>query len=110
MKDQNWIVRQGDIALIKVDSADHGDELPLENGHVVLAHGEATGHKHQFAEPYVKLYATKTKTADRILKIEGNVAYLKHEEHSHIAVPPGTYIVRRQREWTDAEEPIQVAD
>jgi hypothetical protein len=35
---------------------------------------------------------------------------LKHEEHSTIPLAPGLYRVRRQREWTDEQEPIQVAD
>lgn len=104
------MIRQGDILLVRDDGAKHGDELPRENGGVVLAYGEATGHLHQFHEPHVTMYAPKAKSTDRVLKVVGNVAYLKHEEHAPIRIEPGTYRVVRQREWTDADEPRVVAD
>jgi hypothetical protein len=38
------------------------------------------------------------------------VALLKHEEHTEIPVAPGSYDLPQQTEWTDANEPIVVAD
>jgi hypothetical protein len=106
------MIRQGDVALLRDDSARAGDVIPRDNGRVVLAYGEVTGHAHAFDVDHVTLYAPakKAKSSDRVLKVVGNVAYLKHEEHDKIAIPPGTYRVVRQREWTDADEPRVVAD
>ena len=110
MNSEVWMVRQGDVALVRDDSAEAGDEIPRDNGRVVLAYGEVTGHAHAFDAEHVTMYAQKAKSADRVLKVVGNVAYLKHEEHDRIATPPGTYRVVRQREWTDSDEPRVVAD
>jgi hypothetical protein len=104
------VVRQGDILIILNDpAAEAGDEIPRDNGRVVLAYGEATGHAHALDERHVTLYTHK-KSADRVLKVVGNVAYLKHDEHFKIQIPSGTHTVRRQREWTDQDEPRVVAD
>jgi hypothetical protein len=107
--------RQGDVLIIPTNQ-----ELPDKSelvpnglpGRVVLAYGEATGHHHSLAvlEREVELYSSPA-TTDRFLKImAASGAELVHQEHSTIALPPGTYIVRQQREWTDAQEPRRVAD
>lgn len=104
--------RQGDILLIPDSTAEAGDIIERDNGRIVLAYGEVTGHAHAFADDHVTMFAApaKSKTADRVLRVVGNVASLRHEEHAPITVPPGTYRVVRQREWTDADEPRVVAD
>jgi hypothetical protein len=104
------IFRQGDILLIRDDAAQAGAVIDRDNGRVVLAYGEATGHAHAFDVAHVTMFQPKAKARDRVLKVVGNVAYLKHDEHSPIEIPPGTYRVVRQREWSDDQEPRIVAD
>ena len=108
MKKEPFLIRQGDVGLIAVDEipAD-AIEQKREGGRVVLAYGEATGHAHAFADRGVT--ALKAANSDVFLRVV-KPATLRHEEHTHIAVPPGLYRVLRQREWSDAEEPIAVAD
>ena len=103
--------RQGDVFLEKVSEAELGEEIPRDNGAVVLALGEATGHRHQITDAGATLYFGKDKAAnaDRFLRVVRPVSLL-HEEHSRIALKPGLYRVRRQVEWSDAMEPRVVAD
>ena len=105
--------RQGDILLIPV-----GMDEPCAaaigrdgDGSLTLAVGEATNHRHRFVDdPHVTMFAHKTRASDRVLKVVGNVAFLRHDEHAPIQVPPGTYRIVRQTEWTDAHEPRVVQD
>lgn len=101
--------RQGDVFLVRVNEVPE-DAKPVErdNGRVVLAYGEVTGHAHAIEESHVTLLSRAEN--DRFLRIVGAAANLVHEEHSTIAIPPGTYRVVRQREWGDEDEPRMVAD
>ena len=104
------IYRQGDVLIIKVDRDPIGSEwseVPREGGRVVLAHGELTGHAHAIAERTATLYESKS-TQDRLLQV-GRAVILGHEEHDPIKLRKGTYIIRRQREYTP-ERIITVAD
>lgn len=100
--------RQGDVYLIPVTSK--GADLravPRDAGRVILAYGEVTGHAHAILERDAVLW--ETPGGSRILAVESE-ADLVHDEHDTIRLPAGLYEVRRQREWTDADEPIEVAD
>lgn len=90
--------RQGDVLLLAVDDIP-ADVVPVprEGGQVVLAHGEATGHRHVLLADRVELLATPDDL--RFLEIVGR-AELVHEEHDPIPVPAGRYQVIRQREFT----------
>lgn len=93
--------RQGDIALIPVDSIPGGlEKAKRDRGRIVLAYGEVTGHAHAIASRGAELLGTD-ELQDRFLRVlaEGGVA-LRHEEHATITLPKGDYIVRRQREYT----------
>lgn len=113
MKDH---IRQGDVLTIEIDELPKDIALmKREGGAVVLAHGEATGHKHAFYGGGVRMYsspsargATKERPARllRLLKTDG----LRHDEHTEIPHERGLRRVIRQTEWTDQDEPIQVAD
>ena len=103
--------RQGDVLLERVDLglAPDAHPVPKDAGRAVLAYGEATGHAHAFHAPHVEQFETPSR--ERFVVIRGRKpAALLHEEHAPITVPPGLYRVRRQREWTDADEPRVVAD
>ena len=103
------MVRQGDVLLVAVEAIpDDAVEQPRdESGRIMLAHGEVTGHAHALHETSVTLLrAANQGVFLRVLEPSN----LVHEEHDHIAIPPGLYRVVRQREWTDDDEPVQVTD
>ena len=82
-----------------------------ENGRIILAHGEVTGHHHSFAiDAGVTCYADDEKDVNSFLKVESEVAPLEHQEHATIPHKKGNYAVIRQEEWNDDLDPIAVAD
>jgi len=107
--------RQGDVLIVRMNDLDVSklEKVERETGDVVLAHGEATGHKHRIRVPFVDLYERENGppiVSERILhvravsanagEISDRIAKLLHEEHSTIEIPAGTYRVIRQREYT----------
>jgi hypothetical protein len=103
------IIRQGDVLVVPCDSIPAKAQPGARDaGRVVLAWGEVTGHRHQIADRGATLLSVSEN--ERFLRIVGSGATLQHEEHGAIAIAPGTYRVVRQREWTDEDEPIYVAD
>lgn len=125
-----FVGRQGDVAILRVNALPAGlSERKRDKGRVVLAYGEVTGHAHAITENRVIQYeaANPTEAANKLLADVGltvelsehnapsflaveEPATVEHEEHNPIALEPGRYVVIRQREWSDAEEPIQVLD
>ena len=103
--------RQGDILLVPVKKLPGGlKEVPRENGKIVLAEGEATGHLHAIdSEEALFLASDLESISNRFLAIEEEVE-LTHPEHDTITLEPGTYEVRRQREYTEAGGISVVAD
>lgn len=113
------LYRQGDVLLVPITT----DELPekgtvgtrtvrrADDGRLILAHGELTGHSHAFAaaEEDVSM-RDRPETNDRFLEVvrDGGVL-LEHPEHAAIRVPAGAYRVVRQREYTP-ERIVRVAD
>ncbi len=98
------IYRQGDVLLRRIDEVPYPittTVVPREEGRIVLAHGEMTGHAHAIDAPLDE--ATLLTAADqrRFLRLARDVE-LRHEEHATINLPAGLYQVIRQREWTDA--------
>lgn len=103
------VVRQGDVLVINnAPKKANLKEVPREDGGVVLAYGEVTGHKHQFRDPCVALLSTEG-VSDRVVSMSFD-SILAHEEHTAISFPPGDYTVRVQCEWSDDEEAKQVQD
>ena len=103
--------RQGDIAIIPVKGRrPKGAKLAKrDNGRIVLAYGEVTGHAHAILDNDAELWETAA-AADRFLRVRARGgAVLVHEEHAPIALPKGDYIVRHQREYSP-EELRRVAD
>ena len=92
--------RQGDVLIQQVapnEVPQKTEEIPRESGRVVLAHSEVTGNAHAIREPGV-CFLRAEGVSDRFLQVSAT-SDLEHEEHSTIALPPGTYRVRIQREW-----------
>lgn len=92
--------RQGDVLLCEVEVLPHDSIIqPEENGRVILAFGEATGHAHAIEQGLAHIYR---KGRDEYLVAKSG-AVLRHEEHAPIKIVPGTYRIVRQREWSDTE-------
>jgi len=93
--------RQGDLLIVPVKKI---PENVVKNNGLVLAEGEATGHKHELDsgelfESHGTLY----------FDIKSSIATLKHEEHGTVTFEPGQYKVIKQREyvtgaWRDVKD------
>jgi len=94
--------RQGDILLIPIDDVPRNAKaVNRENGKLILAHGEVTGHHHAFDTDVTNVeLVTKEGAAQLYLMVHGISAPLTHQEHATIDVAPGVYEVRRQREYS----------
>ncbi len=112
-------LRQGDILLVPVEKVPSGlTEVPRENGKIVLAEGEETGHLHAIDSPEATFLATDLESIEgRFLVIEAEAitaeaagVSLTHPEHDTIMLEPGNYEVRRQREYSEAGGIRVVAD
>src|SRR4051794_13547906 len=84
------MVRQGDVLLIpaarEAVTASHVARA-RDDGAVVLARGELTGHAHAIHDAGATLFVAEGE-ADAILVVEGG-AVLVHEEHAAIPIAPG---------------------
>ena len=107
--------RQGDVLLIPTQSNVDGSwrEVEPDNGRVILAYGEVTGHAHGLSQRAARLFRRPDSMGeewrDDALLVISQPTALAHEEHAPIALEPGNYLVRRQREYTP-EAPVTVAD
>ncbi len=102
------IYRQGDVLIESIDAMpETGRTVKPEQGRIMLAYGEATGHHHSIAARDVE-YALQDDNGALFLKMcSGSV--VTHPEHAKIDLPAGTYRVTRQREYSP-EEIRNVAD
>lgn len=93
--------RQGDVLIVPVKALPKNLEpVDREQGRVVLAHGEVTGHAHAIKDQKAALFRDPKLAAIFMnVSADGPVA-LEHEEHATIHIPPGNYQVIRQREYS----------
>lgn len=91
-------IRQGDVYVIPATIPADVSAIPRDNGRVILAYGEVTGHAHAIATPTATLL--RTETDERFLRIVGSGATVTHEEHAAIEIAPGEYRVVIGREFT----------
>ncbi len=102
--------RQGDVLIKRVQGIPEGlQQVPLDQGRVILAYGEITGHAHAVLGDVELLAADVEEMELRFLRVESEMAEVVHEEHSTIELPAGDYEVRRQREYAP-EASQMVAD
>lgn len=99
---------QGDLYIRRVEALPSGvTPAKAEAGQFVLAHSE-TGHNHVLAaRPNVKFYGTDDPLLSYLEVIEATdeaEAVIEHlrswDTHESLAVPPGIYEIRRQREYS----------
>jgi hypothetical protein len=101
-----WQARQGDVLIerkaAEVPTAGLSPQ-PREDGGVVLAHGEVTGHKHQLRNPGVCELRNES-SGERILVVDV-AGLLEHEEHvPPIEIGAGHYEIVKQCEWDYTKE------
>lgn len=93
--------RQGDVGLRLVTRTPKGKKQDAENGRIILARGEATGHHHSVCAG--KAGMTIEDDGVRLLSVGPEGVTLDHQEHATITLLPGTYEVIQQREYTPEE-------
>ena len=93
--------RQGDVLIVPVESIPNSVEpVDRDNGRVILAYGEVTGHAHAVKDKRATLFRDP-KLAAIFMHVSGDeVVALEHDEHSTIAIPPGNYQIVRQVEYS----------
>jgi hypothetical protein len=109
--------RQGDVLIMALPMPHLAAKItpaPLEQGRVILAHGEVTGHAHAITvdpvAPQALMYGTDPEV-DRFLDVLTDAGVdLMHEEHDTIHLPQGQFVVRIQREYAPDAGSIRVAD
>lgn len=99
---------QGDLMIRRIDNIPAGAKMVNpDKGVFVVAHSE-TGHNHVIeATPNVSLFTTGDPMVSYLQVVEAADAtevLLEHlrsfDTHETIAIPPGNYEIRRQREYT----------
>lgn len=99
--------RQGDVLFKEVRSVPEGGKV-RPSGHVL--EGEVTGHIHRVDERQLDEAQVLECGAGLFLNVgaEGGVSIV-HEDHNTLVLPPGSYEIVRQREYSP-EEIRNVAD
>ena len=97
--------RQGDVLLIAMDELPSDAVLQENQGRIVLAYGEVTGHAHAISTEYADAFVS----GEQMLLLVDEGANLVHEEHGPIRIKKGIYRVVRQREYDPSFERM-VAD
>lgn len=97
-----FIARQGDVMIRSVGRIPSSATEVKNEGRIVLAYGEVTGHAHAIAldEAQEFTFADAAGIVRRFLKVFDKGASVKHEEHATIPLPPGMYEIIQQREYT----------
>lgn len=97
------ICAQGDIYIRRIDALPKNAQIvEPEGGKVIVTHSE-TGHHHVMNADSVTMYRLPDSILDCLLVVERPTAleHLRaHDTHEPILFEPGTYHVRRQREYT----------
>ena len=95
--------RHGEL-IIKQVSAVKGKK----RSNLILAEGEATGHKHEITTGEAELYEDN---GTLYLRVESDTAKLTHPDHNTITLPKGDYEITIQKEYTvDGEKYRRVMD
>jgi hypothetical protein len=97
----NQIYRQGDILIVPISEIPKAAKrAKAKHRRLVLAEGEATGHHHSIADSNAVDLLQLPSQDDLFLLVKEGNALLEHQEHATITIPPGTYRIVRQREYS----------
>lgn len=99
----SFMVRQGDVLIERIGAVPkNAVARARDNGRIILAYGEVTGHAHaiddSLTDQRAAIYDDPSGNGF-ILSVE-SLTGVVHEEHGRIDLPVGTYRVTRQREYT----------
>jgi hypothetical protein len=103
----NELYRQGDVLIQRVKAlpkGQHGSKkVASENGRIVLAYGEVTGHSHAVVTPDQEAELFELiQEIERYLVVNRTTTVV-HEEHGAIELAPGVYRVWIQLEYQPGE-------
>lgn len=94
------IYRQGDVLIEQIAALPAAvQERKPSKGRIILALGEATGHHHALEERDAADWWKTEGTEEQFLDVK-TATEVTHQEHAPIVLPPGSYRVHRQREYT----------
>ncbi len=104
-------LRQGDVFIEPIEDLDMNEmeEIPRDNGRVILAYGEVTGHAHALTDDGIKLYQHKNhedlkkKNEPYLYLVVNNDTALSHEEHPDVPITKGKYKIAHQYQYTMRE-------
>ena len=91
--------RQGDLLFIEDKLPENTEQVAREDGKLILARGEATGHAHTIRTPGVELHLLDGRRW--VVAPDGGTT-VTHEEHVPLSLPLGVWRVAQQREYTPA--------
>src|SRR6476619_3282281 len=102
--------RQGDALLEKTDLMDDriAEESIIKIDTKIIAYGEKTVHSHFFdknsinnssSNIQVSLYKEVDKQNTTMVIIKDENSLLKHQDHLHIQIPQGAYIIKKERSY-----------
>lgn len=109
-----FMVRQGDVLLVREDGIPKGKEIASEGGRLILATGETSFHCHAVDAKKARLYELARQETDvlaaldrcleiietTLVRVESTQSRAHQDErHTPIELPPGTYRVRVMREY-----------
>jgi hypothetical protein len=109
------LFRQGDVLIEKIDALPPGlKEAPRDkHGHIVLALGEHSGHRHAIRDREVTSFLMESAERDALsadvdyILVGGSGATLNHEyvsgvkaDHEPIPLAPGAYRIAAQRQYS----------
>jgi len=103
MKAFTNVCAQGDILIHRIGELPSGvSEVAPEGGQVIVTHSE-TGHHHVMDRKTTTMYRLPEEIYECFLVVKEptELKHLRpHDTHESIMFQPGTYRVRRQREYT----------
>ena len=94
------LYQQGDVLFRSIEALPEKVKEIKQNGPIVVAQGETTGHAHKILDD-VKAFLDEKD--NMFLEIESPVTVV-HEEHKPIELPEGIYMVDKVREYDHFQE------
>lgn len=91
---KNKMFRQGDVLIERIAKLPQASQK--QNGRVILAHGEATGHAHEIDMDAADAWKNGEALTVRVKQSSA----VKHQEHAPIPLKRGNYKITRQREYS----------
>ena len=96
-------MRHGDVILIPITAQEaenmkkDAKKIDHENGRIILAYGEVTGHCHSLICKDANLWQVSEN--NKLLELPA-ISKLSHQEHKTIELQPGCYQIVQKRQYT----------